>query len=83
MTAYNFTHTHTLSPDIAAKKAARKKEIERAHKLERNCYKAMMQRKCHLQLTVKDLFPQELKYLRWTFFQSVEKRTCVLLFRPR
>ena len=49
MTAYNFTRTLTISPDVAAKKAARRKVIERAQRLERESYKAMMQRK-RLQL---------------------------------
>ena len=49
MTAYTVPHAHTLSPDVAAKKAARRKIIEQAHKLERDSYKAMMQRKRQLQ----------------------------------
>jgi hypothetical protein len=49
MTAYNFTSTHTLSPDIAAKKAARRKVIEKAQRLERESYKAMMQKRRVLQ----------------------------------
>ena len=49
MTAYTVPHAHTLSPDVAAKKAARRKIIEQAHKLERDSYKAMIQRKRQLQ----------------------------------
>jgi hypothetical protein len=51
MTAYNFTRTNTLSPDVAARKAARKKVIERAHKLEQESYRAMMKKKRLLQAT--------------------------------
>lgn len=49
MTAYTIPRPQTLSSDVAAKKAARRKVIERAHKLERDSYKAMMQRKRNLQ----------------------------------
>ncbi len=49
MTAYSFPHTHTLSPDVAVKKAARRKVIERAQQLERESYKALMRRKRQLQ----------------------------------
>lgn len=49
MTAYNFTPIHTLSPDVAARKAARKKVIERAQQLERESYKAFMRKKRQLQ----------------------------------
>jgi hypothetical protein len=49
MTAYNFTRSYTLSPDIAARKAARRKVIENAHQLERDSYKAMMQKRRQLQ----------------------------------
>lgn len=49
MTAYTVPHAHTLSPDVAAKKAARRKVIEQARKLEHDSYKAMMQRKRRLQ----------------------------------
>jgi hypothetical protein len=49
MTAYNFTPTHTLSPDVAARKAARKKVIERAQQLEQESYKAMMRKRRMLQ----------------------------------
>src|SRR5438105_4145013 len=45
MTAYNVTRTNTLSPDVAARKAARKKVIERAHKLEQESYLGMMKKK--------------------------------------
>jgi hypothetical protein len=51
MTAYNFTHTQTISPDVAARKAARKKVIERAQQLERESYKAFMRKKHQLQGT--------------------------------
>ena len=49
MTAYSFPHTHTLSPDVAVKKAARRKVIERAQQLERESYKAMMRKRRQLQ----------------------------------
>jgi len=49
MTAYTVPRTHTLSPDVAARRAARRKVIERAHQLERESYKAMMQRRRALQ----------------------------------
>jgi hypothetical protein len=49
MTAYTFPRTHTLSPDVAARKAARKKVIEQAQQLERESYKAFMRRKRQLQ----------------------------------
>jgi hypothetical protein len=48
MTAYTFPRTHTLSPDVAERRAARKKVIERAHRLERENYKAMMRKKRQL-----------------------------------
>jgi hypothetical protein len=51
MTAYNVTRTSTLSPDVAARKAARKKVIERAQQVERKSYKAFMQKKSRLQAT--------------------------------
>ena len=51
MTAYSIPHTHTLSPDVAARRAARKKVIERAQQLERESYKALMRRKRQLQRT--------------------------------
>ena len=35
MTAYTFPRTQTFSPDVAARKAARKKVVERAQQLER------------------------------------------------
>jgi hypothetical protein len=49
MTAYHFTHAQSLSLDVAARKAARKKVIERAQHLERESYKALMRRKRQLQ----------------------------------
>jgi hypothetical protein len=49
MTAYTFPRTHTLSPDVAARRAARRKMIENARKLERDSYKAMMQKRRQLQ----------------------------------
>jgi hypothetical protein len=51
MTAYTIprtTHT-TISQDVAARRAARKKVIENARKLERDSYKAMMQKRRQLQ----------------------------------
>ena len=49
MTAYTFPNTQTLSPDVAARRAARRKVIERAHRIERESYKALMRRKRQLQ----------------------------------
>lgn len=49
MTAYHFTQAQSLSLDVAARKAARKKVIERAQQLERESYKALMRRKRQLQ----------------------------------
>jgi len=49
MTAYNLTPTQTISPDVAERKAARKKVIEQAQQLERESYKAFMRRKRMLQ----------------------------------
>ena len=49
MTAYTVPRTQTISPDVAARKAARKKVIERARQLERESYKALMRRKRMLQ----------------------------------
>ncbi len=49
MTAYNFPHTTTISQDVLAKKAARRKVIERAQQLERESYKAFMRKKRLLQ----------------------------------
>ncbi len=51
MTAYTIPRAQTISQDVAARKAARRKVIEKAHKLERDSYKAMMQRKRQLQRT--------------------------------
>jgi len=48
MTAYTFPRTHTLSPDVAEKRAARKKVIEKARQLERESYKALMRKKRQL-----------------------------------
>jgi hypothetical protein len=61
MTQYN-THPLTTFPSIEVqqRKAARRKVIEAARKLERDSYKAMMQRKRQLQVKVKDLFSAEL-----------------------
>jgi hypothetical protein len=49
MTAYTFSRTQTIPQDVAARKAARKKVIEKAHKLESDSYKAMMQKRRQLQ----------------------------------
>ena len=49
MTAYQFTRTPSLADKVAARKAARRKVIEAAHRLERDSYKAMMRRKRRLQ----------------------------------
>jgi len=49
MTAYTFPRTHTLSPDVAERRAARRKVIERAQRIERESYKAFMRKKRQLQ----------------------------------
>jgi hypothetical protein len=49
MTAYTFPRAQTLSPDVAERRAARKKVIERAQRIERESYKALMRRKRQLQ----------------------------------
>jgi len=49
MTAYNFTRTITRSPDVAARKATRKKVIERAQQVERKSFLALMKKKRLLQ----------------------------------
>jgi hypothetical protein len=49
MTAYTVPRTYTLSSDVAARRAARKKVIERAQRVERESYKAMMRKKRQLQ----------------------------------
>ncbi len=51
MTAYTIPRPQTISSEVAARKAARRKVIERARKLERDSYKAMMQRKRQLHTT--------------------------------
>jgi hypothetical protein len=45
MTAYTVPRAHTLSPDVAERRAARKKVIEKARQLERESYKAMMRKR--------------------------------------
>ena len=42
---HTFPRTQTISPDVAARKVARKKVIEKAQQLERESYKAYMRRK--------------------------------------
>jgi hypothetical protein len=49
MTAYPSSHTQTLSTEVAARKAARRKVIEQARKIEADSYKAMMQKRRQLQ----------------------------------
>jgi len=49
MTAYTVPRTHTFSPDVAARRAARRKVIERAHRIERESYKALMRKRRQLQ----------------------------------
>ena len=51
MTAYTVPRSITISPDVAARKAARRKVIENARKLERDSYLAMMRRKRRLHAT--------------------------------
>ena len=49
MTAYHVTRTPSLAAEVAERRAARKKVIEKARKLERDSYKAWMQKKRRLQ----------------------------------
>jgi hypothetical protein len=49
MTAYTIPRPQTLSSDVAARKAARRKVIEQARKLEADSYKALMQKRRQLQ----------------------------------
>ena len=49
MTAYTIPRVQTISSDVAARKAARRKIVEHARKLERDSYKAMMQKRRQLQ----------------------------------
>ena len=49
MTSYTFPRAQTLSPDVAARRAARKKVIERAQRIERESYNALMRKKRMLQ----------------------------------
>jgi len=49
MTAYTIPRAQTLSSDVAARRAARRKVIENARKLERDSYKAMMRKRRMLQ----------------------------------
>jgi hypothetical protein len=48
MTAYTIPRAHTLSLDVAERRAARRKVIERAQQLERESYKALMKKKRQL-----------------------------------
>ena len=49
MTAYGFTPSIQISPEVAARKAARKKVIQRAQELERKSYRAFMEKRRALQ----------------------------------
>ena len=49
MTAYAIPRPQTISHDVAARKAARRKVIERAHRVERESYKALMRKRRMLQ----------------------------------
>jgi hypothetical protein len=55
MIAYTVPRTHVLSPNVAARKVARRKVIERAKLLERESYKVMMQRKRKLEASSETL----------------------------
>lgn len=48
MTAYQCTRTSSLGAEVAERRAARRKVIEKARRLERDSYFAMMRRKCRL-----------------------------------
>ncbi len=49
MTAYHIPRTPFLAAEVAERRAARRKVIEKAQKLERDSYKALMQKKRRLQ----------------------------------
>lgn len=49
MTAYTISREQTISSEVAARKAARRKVIEKARQLERDSYKAMMRKRRQLQ----------------------------------
>jgi hypothetical protein len=49
MTAYYVPRSPSLAAEVAARKAARRRVIEKAHRLEQDSYKAMMRRKRRLQ----------------------------------
>jgi len=49
MSDYMYIRITSLSDDVQQRKAARKKVIDAARKLERDSFKAMMQRKRRLQ----------------------------------
>ena len=49
MTAYHVPRTPSLAAEVAERRAARRKVIETARRLERDNYKAMMRRKRRLQ----------------------------------
>jgi len=51
MTGYHFTTYFSLPPYVAARKAARKKIIERAQQLEWESYKALMPKRHQLKAT--------------------------------
>ena len=51
MTAYTSPRTQPLSLNVAERRAARRKVIERAQQVERESYKAMMRRRRQLQRT--------------------------------
>ena len=61
MTNYHLTPPTTLpSLEVQQRKAARRKVIEEARKLDRDSYKAMMHRRRQSQVKVKDQFSAEL-----------------------
>ena len=49
MSDYMYRYTSSLSQDVQQRKAARKQVIEKARRLERDSYKAMMDRRRRLQ----------------------------------
>lgn len=49
MTAYTFAPSFTISQEVAARKAARKKVIKKARQLERKSYLALLRKKRRLQ----------------------------------
>ena len=54
MTAYNVPRSITISPDVAARKAARKKVIEEAEHTRKANYQRFLRRMAFLQKTLRE-----------------------------